>query len=117
MDGERLSELRKDKGLTQQQLAEALSVSSNTISAYERGINEPDDKMKIRLAEFFNVSVDYLLGLADTPNPLRTGSYLLFFGDLPVEAKTELETFVDYVAKKYNLKRRVAVNGGRAGRK
>lgn len=47
MDGERLSELRKDRGVTQQQLAAALSVSSNTISAYERGINEPDDRMKI----------------------------------------------------------------------
>ena len=45
MDGERLSELRKDRGVTQQQLAEAVSVSGNTISAYERGINEPDDKM------------------------------------------------------------------------
>ncbi len=116
MDGERLSELRKDRGFTQQQLAKALSVSSNTISAYERGINEPDDRMKIRLAEFFNVSVDYLLGLIDTPRPLHIGSYLLFFGDLPVEAKNELESFVEYVAKKYNLKRRVAVSGGRAGK-
>ena len=95
MDGERLSELRKDRGVTQQQLAEAVSVSSNTISAYERRINEPDDKMKIRLARFFNVSIDYLLGL--------------FFGDLPAEAKGELETFVEYIAQKYKVKRRVTV--------
>ena len=109
MDGERLSELRKDRGVTQQQLAEAVSVSSNTISAYERGINEPDDKMKIRLARFFNVSIDYLLGLTDEPVPLNTASYLLFFGDLPPEAKGELETFVEYIAQKYKVKRRVTV--------
>lgn len=109
MDGERLSELRKDRGVTQQQLAEAVSVSSNTISAYERGINEPDDKMKIRLARFFNVSIDYLLGLTDEPVPLNTASYLLFFGDLPAEAKGELETFVEYIAQKYKVKRRVTV--------
>ena len=96
MDGERLSELRKDRGVTQQQLAEAVSVSSNTISAYERGINEPDDKMKIRLARFFNVSIDYLLGLTDEPVPLNT-------------AKGELETFVEYIAQKYKVKRRVTV--------
>ncbi len=113
MDGERLSELRKDRGVTQQQLAAALSVSSNTISAYERGINEPDDRMKIEMAKFFNVSIDYLLGLTDEPTPLNTGSYLLFFGDLPVEAKGELETFVEYIAKKYRMKRRVAMSGSK----
>lgn len=113
MDGERLSELRKDRRVTQQQLAAALSVSSNTISAYERGINEPNDKMKIRLAKYFNVSVDYLLGLTDEPVPLNTRSYLLFFGDLPAEAKGELETFVEYIAQKYKVKRRVTVIGNK----
>ena len=42
MDGERLSELRKDKGLTQKDLAKILSVSENSISLYERNIITPD---------------------------------------------------------------------------
>ena len=65
MEGERLSELRKDNGLTQRDLAEILGVSENSISLYERNINTPDDELKIKIANYFNVSLDYLLGATD----------------------------------------------------
>ena len=55
MEGERLSELRKDNGLTQRDLAEILGVSENSISLYERNINTPDDELKIKIANYFNI--------------------------------------------------------------
>lgn len=67
MNGERLSELRKDKGYTQQQLAELLSVSKYTISSYENEKTSPDDRSLIFIVKLFNISLDYLMGLIDTP--------------------------------------------------
>ena len=58
MIGERISELRKRKKMTQKQLAEYLSVSLNSVSLYERNLSTPDDETKIRLAKLFDVSMD-----------------------------------------------------------
>lgn len=60
--GEILADLRKDKGLYQKNIAELLSVSIGTISNYETGTHCPDLESIIKLADFFNVSIDYLLG-------------------------------------------------------
>ena len=60
--GELLAELRQDRGLTQDQLAEIISVSPGTISNYEDGRHLPDlDKLKM-IADYFHVTTDYLLG-------------------------------------------------------
>lgn len=64
---ERIRELRKAAGLTQQQLGDVLGVAKNTVSQYESGRNEPNDSIKIALANHFNVSLDYLLGNTDRP--------------------------------------------------
>lgn len=61
----RLSELRKSRGLTQEQLADRLGISSSTVSSYERGIREPSLQMISDIADFFNVDQGYLLG--DSP--------------------------------------------------
>ena len=55
MIGERISELRKRKNMTQKELATFLSVSLNSVSLYERNLSTPDDEMKIKLAQLFNV--------------------------------------------------------------
>lgn len=55
--GEFLKSLRKDKGLTQEQLAEHFYVSSRTVSRWETGSNMPDVEMLIQLADFYNVEV------------------------------------------------------------
>ena len=52
MVGERLAELRKDRGLSQQEFAEIFGLSASTISSYEREINEPDDNTKIKNVVF-----------------------------------------------------------------
>ena len=77
MFGELLRELRKDRGMTQADLAEKLSFSPMTISSYERGCSVPDDTTKIKLAKIFNVSLDYLLGLIREPLPYERSDHAI----------------------------------------
>lgn len=60
--GELLAELRLDKKMTQKDLADVLHVSVGTISNYERGVYYPEIEKLINLADFFQVTTDYLLG-------------------------------------------------------
>ncbi len=61
----RLKELRKEKELSQISLAIALRIDSSTIAKYETGDRQPDLAMLCTLANFFDVSTDYLLGRVD----------------------------------------------------
>lgn len=58
----RLKELRKKKGISQLRLATDLNTTQNTISRYETGEREPGIDELIKIADYFNVSVDYLIG-------------------------------------------------------
>ncbi|MBD5464771.1 MAG: helix-turn-helix transcriptional regulator [Lachnospiraceae bacterium] len=69
--GEILAELRKDKHLLQKDLADYLSISIGTVSNYETGTHEPDFETLCKLADFFQVSTDYLLGRTDLPYDVR----------------------------------------------
>ncbi|MDE7453864.1 MAG: helix-turn-helix domain-containing protein [Clostridia bacterium] len=60
--GKRISALRKDKGLSQEELAEALFVSRQTVSKWERGQSLPDADNITAMCAFLNVSADELLG-------------------------------------------------------
>ena len=64
--GELLAELRKDKGMTQHELADVLHVSIGTISNYEKGVHFPDIEKLVNLADFFDVTTDYLLGRCES---------------------------------------------------
>lgn len=64
-----LQELRKDKGLTQSELAEFLCTTQRTISNWESGRNEPPYEILVKYAKFFNVSTDYILGLTKDDKP------------------------------------------------
>ena len=61
----RLKELRIEKNLSQKKLAQAISVTQKAIDFWEKGINEPKASYIIKLAKFFGVSCDYLLGIED----------------------------------------------------
>lgn len=63
----RLKELRKERGISQQQLAMDLSINQNTISRYETGVYEADYETLIKIADYFYVSIDYLLERTDNP--------------------------------------------------
>ncbi len=60
--GSILSDLRKSSGMTQKEFAIAFNVSEGTISHYEQGITIPNPDMLIKFADYFHVSIDYLLG-------------------------------------------------------
>lgn len=68
---ERLTQLRKELNLTQEQLAEKLGIgyTRTAISAWEVGRNEPSNEDTIKIANFFGVSTDFLLGKSDIRNP------------------------------------------------
>ena len=63
----RLRELRKARGLSQLKVAMDLHMSQNSISRYETGEHEPGLKELICLAEYYGVSIDYLLGRSNDP--------------------------------------------------
>ncbi|MBQ3603979.1 MAG: helix-turn-helix transcriptional regulator [Clostridia bacterium] len=67
----RLKQLRKEKGISQLKLAMDLNISQNTISRYETGVREADYKTLVMLANYFEVSVDYLLERTDNPTFLQ----------------------------------------------
>lgn len=61
MFGKKLKILRKKSGITQANLAKKLGISPSAVGMYEQGRREPESKMLVKIAEFFNVSVDYLV--------------------------------------------------------
>ncbi len=63
----RLKFLRQQKGITQLKLAMDLNLNQNSISRYESGAREADYNTLIMLADYFNVSIDYLLERTDDP--------------------------------------------------
>ena len=67
----RLKELRKKKGISQQRLATDLNTTQNTISRYETGEREPGIDDLTKIADYFNVSIDYLLGRTNNPSMNR----------------------------------------------
>ena len=65
---ERLRDLREDKDLTQQEIADMLGCSQTTYSRYETGdLNVPIDILK-KLANFYKVSIDYIVGITNKKN-------------------------------------------------
>jgi len=59
---DRLKELRKSKGVTQKAVAEHIGILEQAYQKYEYGKHEPNHETTIKLADYFEVSVDYLLG-------------------------------------------------------
>lgn len=65
----RMDDLRKEKGLSQKQVAELLGVSCKTYSAYEKGKRKIRVQQLCILADFYHTSVDYLVGYTDEREP------------------------------------------------
>ena len=106
MVGERLAELRKDRGLSQQEFAEIFGLSASTISSYEREINEPDDNTKIKFAQYFNISLDYLLGATNKEIALNQNNVLILPKDFPSSEMKTLQTFEEFMVYQNKMKNR-----------
>lgn len=76
MFGKRLKDLRLSHNLTQFDLAESLNLSPSTIGMYEQARREPDMETLIRLAQYFNVSADYLTGSSNVMRPTEAMSIM-----------------------------------------
>lgn len=105
MIGERLAELRKDKGLNQKELAKELSLAWQTISSYERETSSPDDEMKVKIAKFFNVSLDYLLGLIDEESPYSREHYIILPKGFSNEMKNDVLSYLEFLKTKHSIKK------------
>lgn len=106
MLGERISELRRRQKMTQKQLADYLSVSLNSVSLYERNLSTPDDDTKVKIAELFDVSMDYLMGTSNLETPLhkiQPRPCVLLYDNLPLDAYKELQSFLKYLHEKYKF--------------
>lgn len=66
---EKLKEIREDRDYKEKDIAEVLKVAKNTYCNYEKGNRRIPYESIIKLSEFYNVSVDYLLGLTDVMKP------------------------------------------------
>ena len=96
----KLKELRKAKGLLQSDIANALGISKATYSTYEIGTRTPPADMLCKLADYFNVSVDYLLGKpqwTDEEKALGVGNHKTVLSD---EEWTWIETLENLKQKK-----------------
>jgi len=74
--GQKIRLLREEHGLKQINLANALQVSPQAVSKWERGANQPDVAVLIKIARLFDVSTDYLLGLTDAKNGIFEATVL-----------------------------------------
>lgn len=70
VQNDRIRELREDRDLTQKFIASYLSIAQNSYSNYENGNREIPISQLIRLAEYYNVNMDYMLGRTDVKEPL-----------------------------------------------
>ena len=78
MIGERLRRLRREQGMSQEELATIIGVYKSAVSHYENNKDSPSDKIKIAIAKYFNVSMDYLLGIIDEAVPFYNQDVFLW---------------------------------------
>lgn len=72
---ERVRRLRSAKGISQQKAADALGITKTGYQNYEYGRKMPSFSVLPRIADFFNVSIDYLLGRTDVPQVVRSAQW------------------------------------------
>lgn len=101
--GEKIKDLRKERGATQKDLAQALSVTVSTLSHWECDYQEPSFRDLATLANYFDVSTDYLLGIAEDESTPRLNASAP--AALPLD---ETELLKNYRKLSYTGKARVA---------
>ncbi|WP_426578917.1 helix-turn-helix domain-containing protein [Bacillus altitudinis] len=109
--GKRITTLRKKAGLTQEELAKKLNVTRSALSQYELGTREPNYDLLLKIADFFEVTVDYLIGRSDNPdykiideNKIESDPDLqIAFNaatDFSEEARKQTIDFINYIREK-----------------
>lgn len=106
MFGEILKKLREEKDLKQKDIAKILGVTDRAVGHYESGARRPSQDILEKLADFFNVSVDYLLGRTDVRNleenkVITKAFHSVDMDGLPDEAIKQVEEYVELMKLKY----------------
>jgi transcriptional regulator with XRE-family HTH domain len=104
----RIQELRKENGVSQKQLADFLGMSSGNLCDWEKGRSQPDIAMLIALSNFFDVSIDYIVGRSDdygiikkVENLSKEKELLLkFYDSLSPQAQIHLVGLIQNISKK-----------------
>lgn len=113
--GSILKMLRAEKNIVQEDLANILNVSRPTIGRYETNERFPDRDNLVKLSKYFNVSIDFLLGLTDIREPadelIKNGAVLVhepteidkIYSSLPPEEKKLFKDYGDYLETRAKL--------------
>ena len=109
---QRLKELRKENNLSQYKLAEELGVSRGLLSNYEQGSREPDFNTLMLIADYYCVSLDYLMGITKVKQRFLStqeqNEYYMIFEDiagLEKESLNELKKYIDLLKIRDDLYR------------
>ncbi len=103
--GERLRFLREERKLGQKEVGDLLDVSVSSVGKYENGERTPSPDTIIKLADFFDVSADFLLGRSEVREPAEKILARFNIGkDLPEKALKEFEEVKNYILHKYGHK-------------
>ena len=101
----KIRELRKEKGITQEQLADAVNVKKYTIGDWERNRTEPNITTLVAMADYFEVSTDYLLGRSDDTGVVQANAnltpdeeeVLMLYRQMSYQDKNQLKGFISYI--------------------
>jgi transcriptional regulator with XRE-family HTH domain len=102
--GERLTEVRKKRGFSQEELAGFLGTKGPAIGRYERGVAKPTIEVAGRLAKILGVSLDYLVGNSDQELDGDTLKRILEVQKLPEDIKEKLYYFIDVSIKDFKTR-------------
>lgn len=99
----RLKELRKTKDITQEELAKQLQLSPSAIGMYETGRREPDFETLQRIADYFHVSTDYILGREEKRLPFAAlpvvGNIIKMFAALSPQKQEQAASYIAFLAQ------------------
>ena len=110
--GKRIAMLREEKDLKQLELAKILNICNTTLSQYESGKRIPSDEIKNQIADYFDVTIDFLLGRTMIRNPYKSSDEEIDLikedhcdidiHGLPEEAVKRIEEYIEFIKQKYN---------------
>ncbi len=101
MFSEKLKTLRKQHGITQEQLAKELGIGTSTIGMYESNIRKPSYKVLKKISNYFNVSVDYLVNEAEYENTFNLDFYIEHIQALSSEDREKVIEFIEFLKDKH----------------
>ena len=101
MFSNRLKQLRKQYNMTQAELAKALNIGTSTIAMYENNIRKPSYKMLLKMADFFDVSIDYMAGEKEDFQTIDGVTNIVnILSKLDTDEQQQIIDFIQFIANK-----------------